>query len=60
MDAIEALGLCRGRMKEDLKLLQEALTAARKGKGHVVVDHLERVIDAQQRVLEGTSFKEEE
>jgi hypothetical protein len=38
-------------MADDLKLLQEALHAVRKGKLHVVIDHLERVIVAQRVCL---------
>lgn len=57
MDTIDALGIIRGRMADDLKLLNEALHAARKGKLHVVIDHLERVTAAQQHVLQVTKFQ---
>jgi O-phosphoseryl-tRNA(Cys) synthetase len=56
MDEIQALGKIRGRVREDLKLLVEALHAAKKGKMHVVIDHLERVIDSQTLVLGQTAL----
>lgn len=48
--AISKRDRVNGRMvrviHDDLGLLRDALSAARKGKNHVVIDHLERVIDS--------------
>ena len=52
IETLEELGRLRRRVGDDLKLLRDALEAARKGKTHVVVDHLERVVEALTREYE--------